>query len=67
MAGPDRTMIWPHFVKNPLADDGRPDDGIFIRRDIVRDLLIGRSAVIASDPPPTLLQRIAARVAKVVR
>lgn len=43
MVREDRTVIWPHLVGDPLADDGRDDATIFVRRDIVKRALAVRS------------------------
>lgn len=55
----ERMVVWPLYTAAPLAMDGRPDEHVYLRRDLVRRALAGAGEVLP-DPKPRRLGRVAA-------
>lgn len=65
MVREDRTVIWPHLVGDPLADDGRDDATIFVRRDLVKRALAARSTWdVLPEPEPRGIGRVLERIGR---
>lgn len=44
----ERMVVWPLYSAQVMAHDGRPDASVYVRRDVVRRLLVSE----AVPPPP---------------
>lgn len=67
MARGDRPVIWPLHVPEPMAPDGRPDQHVYVRRDIVRRALVRGSWDVLPPERKSWVVRVLERVAGWVR
>ena len=59
----ERMVVWPLYTAAPLAMDGRPDEHVYIRRDIVRRALVSSAAVLP-EPKPRRLGWLVERIGR---